>query len=307
MLTWSFACTSSPASVAMTSFAFMFEEVPEPVWKTSIGNWSSSSPEATRSAAAAIRAAMSGSSRSRSAFTCAAAPLIRPSQRAHGDRNRLAGDGEVGDRLARLAAPELPPRLGLAHVPSLAPSSWRGTLVAQSHKVRRATVPQRAPGGLAELALVGPPEVAAARALGVDDSSERGAMEPVLLAAAEAFDDRRHAWTIGSTRSALRSLGGGTVSAAPPRPGGRPSCRASRAVGRAARRRPSRPRRSPPSPRRARARRRARRGGRGRPRRSRAGSRPSRASSSRSSTVSVASFLFVPITPLGPRLIQPAT
>ena len=28
----------------MTSFAFMFDDVPEPVWKTSIGNWSSSSP-----------------------------------------------------------------------------------------------------------------------------------------------------------------------------------------------------------------------------------------------------------------------
>ena len=33
---------------------------------------------------------------------------------------------------------------------------------------------------------------------------------------------------------------------------------------------------------------------------------PPAASSSRRSTVSVASFLFVPITPLGPRLIQPA-
>ena len=31
----------------MTSLAFMFDEVPEPVWKTSIGNWSSSSPSAT--------------------------------------------------------------------------------------------------------------------------------------------------------------------------------------------------------------------------------------------------------------------
>ena len=30
MLTWSFAWTSSPASVAITSFAFMFELVPEP-------------------------------------------------------------------------------------------------------------------------------------------------------------------------------------------------------------------------------------------------------------------------------------
>ena len=34
--------------------------------------------------------------------------------------------------------------------------------------------------------------------------------------------------------------------------------------------------------------------------------RPAVASSSRCSTVSVASFLFVPITPVGPRLIQPA-
>ena len=39
MFTSSFACTSSPASVAITSFAFMFDEVPEPVWKTSIGNF----------------------------------------------------------------------------------------------------------------------------------------------------------------------------------------------------------------------------------------------------------------------------
>ena len=29
---------------AITSLAFMFDEVPEPVWKTSIGNWSSNSP-----------------------------------------------------------------------------------------------------------------------------------------------------------------------------------------------------------------------------------------------------------------------
>ena len=82
MFTSSFACTSSPASAAITSFAFMFELVPEPVWKTSIGNWSSSSPAATRSAAAAIRSAFSASSRPSSAFTRAAAALIRPSQRA---------------------------------------------------------------------------------------------------------------------------------------------------------------------------------------------------------------------------------
>jgi hypothetical protein len=52
----------------------MFVEVPEPVWKTSIGNWSSNSPSATRSAAVAIRSATSPSSSSSSALTRAAAP-----------------------------------------------------------------------------------------------------------------------------------------------------------------------------------------------------------------------------------------
>ena len=69
---------------AMTSFAFMFELVPEPVWKTSIGNWSSNSPSAMRSPAAAMRSARSRSSSSRSAFARAAAALMRPSQRATG-------------------------------------------------------------------------------------------------------------------------------------------------------------------------------------------------------------------------------
>ncbi len=43
-LTWSLGCTSTPARCAreaMTSLAFMFELVPEPVWKTSMGNASS--------------------------------------------------------------------------------------------------------------------------------------------------------------------------------------------------------------------------------------------------------------------------
>ena len=84
MFTWSLGWTPSPARLAMTSLAFMLVEVPEPVWKTSIGNWSSNSPSATRSAAAAIRSASPASSRSSSAFTRAAAPLIRPSQRTTG-------------------------------------------------------------------------------------------------------------------------------------------------------------------------------------------------------------------------------
>jgi hypothetical protein len=84
MLTWSFGWTPSPASAAITSFAFVFELVPDPVWKTSIGNWSSNSPAATRSAAAAMRSASSRSSSPRSAFARAAAALILPSQRATG-------------------------------------------------------------------------------------------------------------------------------------------------------------------------------------------------------------------------------
>ena len=43
--TWSLGCTSCPsasvASDAITSLAFMFDDVPEPVWNTSTGNWSS--------------------------------------------------------------------------------------------------------------------------------------------------------------------------------------------------------------------------------------------------------------------------
>ncbi len=55
-LTWSFGCTSTPvgASVARTSFMFMLELVPEPVWKTSSGKASRCSPAATVAAAAAI-------------------------------------------------------------------------------------------------------------------------------------------------------------------------------------------------------------------------------------------------------------
>ena len=63
MLTWSLGWAPSPARLASTSLAFMFEEVPEPVWKTSIGNWSSCSPAATASPASANRSATPWSSR----------------------------------------------------------------------------------------------------------------------------------------------------------------------------------------------------------------------------------------------------
>src|SRR4051794_33287221 len=56
----------------------MFDDVPEPVWKTSMGNWSSCSPFATARPASAIRWAMSESSSPSSALTSAAAAFIRP-------------------------------------------------------------------------------------------------------------------------------------------------------------------------------------------------------------------------------------
>ena len=107
MLTSSFACTPSPASVAITSFAFMFDEVPEPVWKTSIGNWSSSSPSAIRSPAAAIRSALLGVEQPELGVHARGGGLDPAEPARDGRRDRLAGDREVVDRLARLAAPEL--------------------------------------------------------------------------------------------------------------------------------------------------------------------------------------------------------
>src|SRR3954452_1974990 len=84
-LTWSFGWILWPdareASVAMTSLAFMFELVPEPVWNTSIGNSASYAPDATSSAAAATASAISASSTPRSLFARAQAPLTRPRAR----------------------------------------------------------------------------------------------------------------------------------------------------------------------------------------------------------------------------------
>ncbi len=83
MLTWSFGCTGLPrfavAICEITSLAFMFELVPDPVWKTSIGKCSSCLPAATAMAAFCIATAISVSSRPSSALAPAAAHLTRPS------------------------------------------------------------------------------------------------------------------------------------------------------------------------------------------------------------------------------------
>ena len=99
MLTWSLAWAPSPASLAITSLAFMFEEVPEPVWKTSTGNWSSCSPAATASPAAAIRSARLGVEAAQLAVDQAAAAFSRPSQRTTGTGTRSPETGKLSTAL----------------------------------------------------------------------------------------------------------------------------------------------------------------------------------------------------------------
>ena len=107
MLTPSLGWTPSPARLAITSLAFMFEEVPEPVWKTSIGNWSSCSPAATASPAAAIRSATSTLQRAELSVDPRRRRLQPPEPVHDRRRDALARDREVLHRLGRLAAPEL--------------------------------------------------------------------------------------------------------------------------------------------------------------------------------------------------------
>ena len=107
MLTWSLGCAPSPARLAITSLAFMFDEVPEPVWKTSIGNWSSNSPPATRSAAAAIRCARSRVKQPELGVDPRGGALDAAEPADHRDGDGLARDREVRHRLGGLAAPEL--------------------------------------------------------------------------------------------------------------------------------------------------------------------------------------------------------
>ena len=97
----------------MTSLAFMFDDVPEPVWKTSIGNWSSWSPRAISSAAAAIRSASVGVEQPELGVDARGGALDAAEPAHDGDGHALARDGEVGDGLGRLAAPQL--LLGVLH------------------------------------------------------------------------------------------------------------------------------------------------------------------------------------------------
>ena len=80
-LTWSLGWTVSrraarAARVASTSFMFMLDEVPEPVWYTSTGNSPSHRPAATSAATAWMAGGDRRSMTSSRAFSDAAAPLI---------------------------------------------------------------------------------------------------------------------------------------------------------------------------------------------------------------------------------------
>ncbi len=97
-LTWSLGWTSRPrrsvARVAITSLVFMLDEVPEPVWKTSTGKWSSQRPSATSAAADRIASAMSRSTTPSRAFTTAAAALIRARASMWARSNRCPETGK---------------------------------------------------------------------------------------------------------------------------------------------------------------------------------------------------------------------
>jgi hypothetical protein len=96
-LTWSFGCTDEPsvsvARVAMTSLVFMLLDVPEPVWKTSMGKCSSHSPRATEAAAVPMASAVSCGRTPREALTAAAAPLMAASAAIS---SRSIGVPEIG-------------------------------------------------------------------------------------------------------------------------------------------------------------------------------------------------------------------
>ena len=90
----------------------MFELVPDPVWKTSIGNWSSCSPCGDRVAGGGDPLGLLGVEQAEVGVRTRGGGLDPAEPAGDGDRDRLAGDGKVRDRLPRLAAPKLALDLG---------------------------------------------------------------------------------------------------------------------------------------------------------------------------------------------------
>src|SRR3954468_20093375 len=73
---WSFSPIASPASVASTSFMFMFDDVPEPVWYTSMGNSPFHLPDSTSAAAAWMASALAFGIDLRRAVFAGTPPLV---------------------------------------------------------------------------------------------------------------------------------------------------------------------------------------------------------------------------------------
>ena len=137
-LTWSLGWTVSPrsslASEAITSLVFMLLEVPDPVWKTSIGNSSSCSFAATVAAASAIASALVLLEHAEPGVGLGGGALDQPERGDQGRIDRHARDREV---LHRPLGLRLPQRLSrdpdLAHRVVLDPKvALRLVMAAQS-------------------------------------------------------------------------------------------------------------------------------------------------------------------------------
>ena len=103
------------ARFAITSFAFMFDCVPEPVWKATSGNSPSSAPSTTSRAARSISAAFAASSTPSFEVRARRGELAEPEGADHRPAPAVArhADREVVDRALRLRAPQ--PVGGHAH------------------------------------------------------------------------------------------------------------------------------------------------------------------------------------------------
>ena len=93
-----------PARCAITSLAFMLVLVPEPVWNTSIGNWSSNWPSATASAALRIAVAWFFFRWPSCQVGLGRGRLDQPQRADEAARQRQAGDREIVDRPLGLRA-----------------------------------------------------------------------------------------------------------------------------------------------------------------------------------------------------------
>ena len=140
MLTWSLGWAPSPARLAITSFAFMFEEVPEPVWKTSTGNCVVVLAGGDRVAGGGDPLGDVGVELAELGVDPRRGGLDPAEPVDHGRRDRLPGDREVLDRLRGLTAPELlgahaPQRYLLAQRrdgPRESAAPWRGCRTSPS-------------------------------------------------------------------------------------------------------------------------------------------------------------------------------